>query len=99
MRPPGGVPSGSLLKQSDGDGDAIGLLVATALPARDHAVTVRQRCPIASQEREQVRRYLHTSAVTEAILRDRIGAHTYIRRVTAADNCSPRTSDTKGRPP
>ena len=38
MRPPGGVPTGSLLKQSDGDGDAIGLLVATALPARDRAV-------------------------------------------------------------
>jgi len=34
------VPSGPLLKQSDGDGDAIGLLVATALPARDHATIV-----------------------------------------------------------
>jgi hypothetical protein len=34
------VPSGSLLKQSDGDGDAIGLLVATALPAHDHATIV-----------------------------------------------------------
>jgi len=40
MRPPGGVPSGPLLKQSDGDGDAIGLLVATALPAREHATIV-----------------------------------------------------------
>jgi hypothetical protein len=38
--PPGGVPSGPLLKQSDGDDGAIGLLVATALPARDHATIV-----------------------------------------------------------
>jgi hypothetical protein len=40
VRPPRGVPSGSSLKQSNGDGDAIGLLVATALPARDHATIV-----------------------------------------------------------